>query len=109
MGYIGSEERPAPLLKNAHMDNPTAVWLDIKENITRMYHRARLVHADLSEYNILFYKEPFIIDVGQTVKVDNPMAETLLRRDIDTLTHFFSKFFSISSVNVFNEILAGEL
>jgi RIO kinase 1 len=108
MGYIGTEEAPAPLLKNASLANPKVVWLTIKENITRMYHNARLVHADLSEYNILYHQKPVIIDVGQTVKVNHPMAEAFLQRDIDNLTQFFSNFFSVSSTKVYNEIVAED-
>ena len=108
MEYIGTEEKPAPLLKDAHMDDPEKVWSVIKQNISKMYHQARLVHADLSEYNVLYHEEPVIIDVGQTVKLDNPMAETFLRRDIDTLTYFFNKFFSVSATEVYEEIVAED-
>jgi len=109
MEYIGAEEKPAPLLKKAYMDDPENVWSVIKQNISKMYHQARLIHADLSEYNVLYYEEPVIIDVGQTVKLDNPMAETFLRRDIDTITHFFNKFFSVSASEVYEEIVAEVL
>jgi len=108
MEYIGTEEQPAPLLKNAPMADPEEVWSVIKQNIITMYHRARLIHADLSEYNVLYHEEPVIIDVGQTVKLDNPMAETFLRHDIDTLTRFFSKFFSVSATEVYEEIVAED-
>ncbi len=57
-----------------------------------MYKDAHLVHADLSEYNILFYRNnPYIIDVGQSVSVKHPMALEFLRRDIKNINNFFSR------------------
>jgi RIO kinase 1 len=95
MEYIGSAERPAPMLKDAEMETPREVYDAIVANMSRMYHDAGLVHADLSEYNVLFHEEPVIIDVGQMVKREHPMARSFLEHDVDTLSHFFSRFFSL--------------
>jgi len=77
-----------------------------------MFVFARLVHGDLSEYNMLlqvgapvavadtddkpkekekdFNKETlFVIDVGQSVEHDHPHAMNFLRRDIANVTKFF--------------------
>src|SRR5690606_10531768 len=58
----------------------------------RMYHKAKLVHADLSEYNILYYKgQIYIIDVSQSVEHDHPHALEFLRKDCFNVTDFFYK------------------
>jgi len=46
-----------------------------------------LVHADLSEYNILYYKHRcFFIDVSQSVEHDHPNALNFLRKDCSAIT-----------------------
>jgi RIO kinase 1 len=50
------------------------------------------VHADLSEYNLLWHDDKvYIIDVGQAVEWDHPMALDFLRRDLGVVIDFFSK------------------
>ena len=57
-----------------------------------LYNRAGLVHADLSEFNILYDEgEPVIIDMGQSVTLDHPMARKFLERDIANVAHYFKK------------------
>lgn len=54
--------------------------------------QCRLVHADLSEYNILYHKgELYIIDVSQSVEHDHPHALEFLRSDCLNITDFFGK------------------
>jgi RIO kinase 1 len=56
------------------------------------YTKAGLVHADLSEYNILWWKnKPVIIDVSQAVLKEHDNAARYLYRDIQNLTFFFRK------------------
>ena len=60
--------------------------------VRRMYQRCKLVHADLSEYNLLYHKEEvWVIDVSQAVEHDHPMALDFLRRDCSIVQDFFSK------------------
>lgn len=60
--------------------------------VRRMYQRCKLVHADLSEYNLLYYKEEvWVIDVSQAVEHDHPMALDFLRRDCSIVQDFFQK------------------
>jgi RIO kinase 1 len=50
------------------------------------------VHADLSEYNMLYFLgELFVIDVSQAVEHDHPHALDFLRRDVDNVSEFFSR------------------
>jgi RIO kinase 1 len=58
-----------------------------------MYEKAEIVHADLSQYNIIIHKnKPFIIDVGQAVIIKHPMAYDFLKRDIINITNYFKKY-----------------
>jgi len=57
-----------------------------------MFHSCKLVHADLSEYNILYHEgDLFIIDVSQSVEHDHPSAFDFLRKDIQNVDDFFAK------------------
>lgn len=59
----------------------------------RMYHRCKLVHADLSEYNILYHSgHLYLIDVSQSVEHDHPHAFDFLRNDIKNVEEFFGRF-----------------
>jgi len=59
----------------------------------RMYHRCKLVHADLSEYNILYHSgHLYVIDVSQSVEHDHPHAFDFLRSDIKNVEEFFGRF-----------------
>jgi RIO kinase 1 len=62
-------------------------------NIRRMYHQCKLVHADLSEYNILYHDSHlYIIDVSQSVEHDHPSAFDFLRNDLKNVEEFFGRF-----------------
>ena len=62
------------------------------------------VHADLSEYNILWHdKECWYIDVSQAVEPNHPHGLEFLLRDCKNVSDFFSK------KNVYNVKSAEEL
>ena len=56
MTFIGEDGFPAPLLKDAKIDESLArkLYLDSVRIIHRFYNEAKLVHADLSEFNMLY-------------------------------------------------------
>lgn len=90
MKYIGTRRGPAPLLRGVPLDDPEAVYQTIVDYMRLAYQKAQLVHADLSEYNILYYrKKPVIIDVGQAVLTDHVNAKDFLKRDIDNINRYF--------------------
>lgn len=93
MEYIGTERRPAPLLKDVTMEEPPEKFDTILEEYSKLYNRAELVHADLSEYNVLITEEdePVLIDVGQSASRSHPQAEEWLRRDIRNISNYFRK------------------
>lgn len=93
MELLGKNGIAAPLLKDAEVrlpDHHELILKNIIEDITKAYQHAKLVHADLSEYNILYWKErPWFIDVGQAVLLSHPMALNFLFRDIQNVVHLF--------------------
>jgi RIO kinase 1 len=55
---------------------------------------AGIIHGDLSEYNVLVDRDgPVIIDLPQAVNAaGNNNAAAMLRRDVDNVTGYFSRF-----------------
>lgn len=88
--FIGNKEA-APMLKDQVPSDLKSFFNDIVENIKKMY-KAGLIHADLSAFNILnFNEKPVFIDFSQATVIDNPEAESLLKRDIKNICSFFRK------------------
>lgn len=53
----------------------------------KLYTEAKLIHADLSEYNILWYQQNcYIIDVAQSVEPQHENAYFFLMRDCGNIT-----------------------
>lgn len=93
MEFIGDEEgNPAPLMKHSQIGNPLEVLEKLVNYIKVLYKDAKMVHGDLSSFNVLMLDdEPVIIDISQGVVVENPISEELLNRDIDNLVKDFKK------------------
>lgn len=99
MGFLGSSKGlPAPRLKDVDFDiaEPEARWrslyIELLGHMRVMYQTCRLVHADLSEYNILYHKQRlYIIDVSQSVEHDHPRSLEFLRMDIKNVSDFFRR------------------
>ncbi|MDI9645142.1 MAG: serine protein kinase RIO [Archaeoglobales archaeon] len=111
MQFIGENELPAPLLIDVAKDIEDAerIFEEILENIKRLYKKAELVHADLSEYNILLYDKVYFIDMGQAVLKDHPKAKFYLKRDLKNVVRFFEKFGIKADVEeIFNDVTEGE-
>ena len=92
MEYIGDATKPAPMLKDVLLRNPQKIYDEIIGFITRMY-KIKIVHADLSAFNILMFRQkPYIIDIGQGVLLDHPSSSEFLKRDIHNIVHYFKKY-----------------
>jgi RIO kinase 1 len=99
MGFIGSSKGlGAPRLKDVDFNIPEpetrwrALYMELLGYMRVMYQTCRLVHADLSEYNILYHKERlYIIDVSQSVEHDHPRSLEFLRMDIKNVSDFFRR------------------
>jgi RIO kinase 1 len=92
MEYIGTARVPAPMLKDAPPRDPGKFLDDLLEQLRRMYVDARLVHCDLSEYNVLVRRgRGVLIDVGQATTSDHPNAGEMLERDVANILRYFRK------------------
>ena len=117
MEFLGEDERPYPRLKEAGVDDPESTYAMVLTFIHRLYREAKLVHADLSEFNILVGDQVYVIDMGQSVTPDHPQALRFLMRDIRNVNRFFGEYCAVrSEFEVFAEttgipleaVLAGE-
>uniref|UniRef100_A0A336LVC2 Serine/threonine-protein kinase RIO1 n=1 Tax=Culicoides sonorensis TaxID=179676 RepID=A0A336LVC2_CULSO len=102
MTFIGENGWPAPKLKDVDLTSSKAreLYRDCVTMIWTMYKKCKLVHADLSEFNILYHKGKLvIIDVSQSVEHDHPHALDFLRKDCTNISHFFRKF-EVSTMTV---------
>lgn len=87
--------RASPRLKDAKIPSSEypLLYQELLLNMRRMYHRCKLVHADLSEYNILYHDAHlYVIDVSQSVEHDHPHAFDFLRSDIKNVEEYFGRF-----------------
>ena len=93
MEFIGDikSNLPAPLIKNVEIPSPVKTFNQIIRMIETGYTKAGLVHADLSEYNILWLGKPVIIDVSQAVLINHDNAKKYLFRDIQNIINYFTK------------------
>ena len=89
MSFIGEDEIAYPQLRNVIMEDPAAIYETITNTIDILYKKAELVHADLSEFNILYGDQPYFIDMGQSVTRDHPRALQFLMRDIRNVNRYF--------------------
>jgi RIO kinase 1 len=110
MQYLGTSKSSAPILKDLKLENPANVFEEVKKSILLIVNRAKLVHSDLSEYNILYYRKlPYIIDVGQSVPLTHPLAIEFLRRDIENIVKYFNKYgLEIKENEIFKELKLGD-
>lgn len=94
MEFIGTGGWPAPLLKDVELSESKAreLYLQCVQIVRNIYKKSLLVHADLSEFNILYHKGGiYVIDVSQSVEHDHPHALEFLRKDCSNVTDFFKK------------------
>jgi RIO kinase 2 len=76
-------------LNRCRLDEPAMVLDEILENVQKAY-RAGIIHADLSEYNILMDEgKCVLIDWPQWMETGHRNAQTILERDIDNILAYF--------------------
>ena len=69
-----------------------SLYIQLLGLMRRMFQVCRLVHADLSEYNILYHDgKLYIIDVSQSVEPDHPRSLEFLRMDIKNVGDYFRR------------------
>ncbi|CAO3622455.1 unnamed protein product [Cunninghamella blakesleeana] len=95
MEFLGDKNGWAyPRLKDAQIESSKYpnLYYQLIKNVRKMYQVCKLVHADLSEYNLLYHNRTlYIIDVSQSVEHDHPHASEFLRKDLANVTDYFAK------------------
>jgi len=89
MGMIEGEE----LAEWKDILEPEKILKKILRNIRKAYLMAGVIHADLSEYNVLLKPDMqiLIIDWPQYVTKEHPNAKQLLTRDIKNMLVYFKR------------------
>jgi len=94
------------LCKNA-FDKEVTKWKELEDakevlkeiliNVKKAYIEAGIVHADLSDYNIIVQPDMrvLIIDWPQYVTRQHPNTEDLLNRDLKNVLDFFSRKYKL--------------
>jgi len=118
MEFLGDKRGYAyPRLRDARFagDDIDQQWRNLYIQLLgimrRLYQVCKLVHADLSEYNILYNDNRlYIIDVSQSVEHDHPRALEFLRMDIKNVGDFFRRqdVDTLQDRAIFNFITAPE-
>ena len=118
MGFLGDKKGiPAPRLKDIELvgSEVEARWgtlyLQLLGYMRILYQTCRLVHADLSEYNVLYHEDKlWLIDVSQSVEHDHPRSLEFLRLDIRNVSEFFRRkgVNTLSERAIFGFVTAAE-
>lgn len=106
MEFIGDEGgNPCTSLVNSNSVT-LEDYGEVIQQISKLYQKAELVHADLSEYNIFKSVDGRIIlfDFGSSVNTKHPNSLQFLNRDIINVNRFFEK----RGIEVLNMELAVE-
>lgn len=95
MSFLGEDGKRYPTLVEVELsrEDLEMIYSRLMEAVKSLYNKARLVHGDLSEYNI--FRLPgnniALIDLSQALHVKQPHADQLLMRDLKNITRFFRK------------------
>jgi RIO kinase 1 len=91
MEFVGDREgNPAPLLVESQVTSDD--YKQVIEQAKILYQKARLVHADLSEYNIFKTDRGIVLfDFGSAVDIQHPNSKQFLVRDVMNVNRFFEK------------------
>jgi RIO kinase 1 len=88
--YIGVPPAPAPRFVDTEVDEADYEWS--MKTMSKLYKKAELVHADLSEYNVFkFEGHQVLFDMGSAVLRTHPEAKELLLRDVANMVRFFRR------------------
>ncbi|KAL8690389.1 MAG: hypothetical protein Q9218_004151 [Villophora microphyllina] len=118
MGFLGDRKgTPAPRLKDVELmgsdieERWRQLYLQLLGYMRILYQTCHLVHADLSEYNILYHHDKlWLIDVSQSVEHDHPRSLEFLRMDIKNVTDFFNRkgIDTLAEKTVFSFVTAAQ-
>ncbi len=101
MRYLGDEQGPAPRLHDIDLEDPEQFMHAVVDGIEALA-RAGIVHADLSDFNILVHEgQPWFIDLSEAIRIDRTgtskwvrleEASAALRRGARALEAYFARY-----------------
>ena len=94
MEFLGRDGWPSPRIRDASLSERRLreAYVQTISIMRRMFQRCKLVHGDLSEYNLLWHGgEVYVIDVSQSVESDHPSALDFLRKDCANVNDYFRR------------------
>mmetsp|Transcript_23614 Transcript_23614/g.34846 ORF Transcript_23614/g.34846 Transcript_23614/m.34846 type:complete len:597 (-) Transcript_23614:1527-3317(-) len=123
MRFLGEDGFPSPQLRELQLKRGSRKWNTLYDQtmaaVKLLYQKGRLVHCDLSEYNIMVCPcrlvenslldpsdqddnalQVVLIDFGQAVNVHHPDAKKLLQRDLTRIKEFFEKMSAIATMSI---------
>lgn len=106
MELLGDINIVAPRLCDIVLNNDEAEKaFKLTLNSMKIFWEFGIVHADLSEFNILWWKDsPYIIDFPQSIdRRTHPNPKEILGRDIKNVVNYFSKYQEINYNEIINE------
>lgn len=115
MSFIGNDHIPAPKLKDAILsqDDMSQAYHQVLNMMKTMFSDCNLVHADLSEYNMLWHQDKvWLIDVSQSVEPTHPHGLEFLFRDCRNVATFFRRrgvAEALSQFHLFNAVTGLDL
>lgn len=84
------------LSNRPYIEDPGSVLRTVVDSVRTAYQRAKLINADLSEYNILTNgASVWLIDWPQAVEESHPNAAELLAHDIRSVVTFFNRAYGV--------------
>jgi len=85
-----------PNLNRCTVEDPAGMLDEILDNIRSAYH-AGIIHADLSEFNVMVEEgRCIIIDWPQWVEADHPNADQIVRRDVENILAYFLRKYQVT-------------
>ncbi|MDD1715928.1 MAG: serine/threonine protein phosphatase, partial [Methanolinea sp.] len=77
------------------LEDPAGIFEEIARNIRAAYEEG-VIHADLSEFNVMLDGDRVVlIDWPQWVSPDHPNAMEILARDLENITKYFQRKYSL--------------
>lgn len=103
MEFIGDNGWPALKLKDSPLLDETqasSLYLQLIHYMRIMFVKCKLIHADLSEFNLLLdsKNQLYVIDVSQSVEQAHPNALEFLRMDCRNVTDYFAKRYALRNM-----------
>lgn len=97
MEFIGDKKgNEAPQLRKIRLENPEEFFNELISQIKKLLVEGRLIHADLSEFNVLVKdNKPYIVDFAQSILISHPRAKEFFDRDIENITNYFKKQYGL--------------